>query len=212
MFFFVVGGCIVDFFTVDVVCILYDAYFFLGDFTDDTDSKSRAREWLTEYQSFRNSKFKASFTDLIFEQITKRLNDFFEINEIRKASYIVVGFDHCGFSAETALYNVRINGSLCKEIYSTDLLGFFLEDTDKFLTDDLTLRFRLCNTGKLVVISLLCVHADKVQVKLTIRSEYTFNLITFILTKKAMIYKYTGKLLADRSGKKSCCHGGIYTT
>ena len=212
MFFFVVGGCIVDFFTVDVVCILYDAYFFLGDFTDDTDSKSRAREWLTEYQSFRNSKLKAGFTDLIFEQVTKRLNDFFEINEIRKASYVVMGFDHCGFSAETALYNVRINGSLCKEIYSTDLLGFFLEDTDKFLTDDLTLRFRLCNTGKLVVISLLCVHADKVQVKLTIRSEYTFNLITFILTKKAMIYKYAGKLLTDRSGKKSCCHGGIYTT
>ena len=124
----------------------------------------------------------------------------------------MVGFDHCGFSAETALYNVRINGSLCKEIYSTDLLGFLLEDTDKFLTDDLTLRFRLCNTGKLIVISLLCIHADKVQVKLTIRSEYTFNLITFILTKKAMIYKYASKLLTDRSGKKSCCHGGIYTT
>mgnify|MGYP000290836516 FL=1 len=123
-----------------------------------------------------------------------------------------MGFDHCGFSAETALYNVRINGSLCKEIYSTDLLGFLLEDTDKFLTDDLTLRFRLCNTSKLIVISLLCIDANKVQVKLTIRSEYTFNLITFILTKKTMIYKYTGKLLADCSGKKSCCYGGIYTT
>ena len=29
VFFLVVGGCFVDFFTVDVVCILYDAYFFL---------------------------------------------------------------------------------------------------------------------------------------------------------------------------------------
>ena len=86
--------------------------------------------------------------------------------------------------------------------HSTDLLGLFFEDTDKFLTDDLTLRFRLCNTCKFVIISLLCIHADKVQVKLTIRSEYTFNLITFIFTKKAMIYKYAGKLLADRSGKE----------
>ena len=113
------------------------------------------------------------------------------------------------YMAQAAQMAAELN---CEEIHLADLLGFLLEDTDKFLTDDLTLRFRLCNTGELVVISLLCVHADKVQVKLTIRSEYTFNLITFILTKKAMIYKYAGKLLADRSGKKSCCHGGIYTT
>ena len=124
----------------------------------------------------------------------------------------MVRFDHCGFSTETALYNVRINSSLCKEIYGADLLGFFLEDADKFLTDNLTFRLGLCNTCKLVVISLLCVYTDKVQVKLTVRSEYAFNLITLIFTEKAMIYEYTGKLLADRSGKKSCCYRGIYTT
>ena len=27
----------------------------------------------------------------------------------------------------------------------------------------------------------------------------------------SVVYKYAGKLLADCSGKKSCCYGGIYT-
>ena len=58
------------------------------------------------------SKLQTGFTDFIFEKITKWLNDFFEIYEIRKTAYVVMGFDHCGFSAKTTLYNVRINSSL----------------------------------------------------------------------------------------------------
>ncbi len=131
------------------VGILYDAYFFGGYFADDTDSKSRAREWLTEYEFFRNSKLKAGFSYFIFEEVTQRLDDFFEINVVRKSSYVVMGFDDCGFSAKAALYNVRINGSLYKEVYSADFLCFFLEDTDKFFADDFTFRLRLCNAGKL---------------------------------------------------------------
>ena len=123
----------------------------------------------------------------------------------------MVRFDHCGLSAQTTLYNVRINSSLCQEIYCTNLLGLFFKNTDKFFTDDLTFCFRLCNTCQLVIVSLLCIDADKVQVKLTVWSEYTLNLISLILTKKTMVYKYTGKLLSDRSGKKSCCNGRINT-
>ena len=117
--------------------------------------------------------------------------------------------DHCWFSAKSAFYNVRINRSLCKEFYCTDLLCFFFKNTDKFFSDNFTLCFRFCNSGKLVVVSFLCIDTDKVQVKLTIRSKYCLNFIAFILTKKTVIYKYAGKLFADCSGKQSCCHRGI---
>ena len=59
----------------------------------------------------------------------------------------MVGFDHCGLSAETTLYNVRINCSLYKEINSTDLLCLFLEYADKLFADDLSLSLRLLNAS-----------------------------------------------------------------
>ena len=212
MFFLILSCSIVYLFTINEICILYNTNLLCSNFTDNTDSKSRSREWLTEYQSLRNSKLQTCFTNLILEKVAERFDDFLEINEIRKSAYIVVRFDHCGLSAQTTLYNVRINSSLCQEIYRTNLLGLFFKNTDKFFTDDLTFCFRLCNTCQLVIISLLCIDANKVQVKLTVWSEYTLNLISLIFTKKTMIYKYTGKLLADCSGKKSCCNGRVNTT
>ena len=119
--------------------------------------------------------------------------------------------DHCGLSAKTTLYHIWIDGSLCKKINSTDLLSLFFKDTDKFLTNDLTLRFRLSNSRKFIIISLLCIHTDKIQVKLSIRTKYTLNLIALVFTKKAMIYKHTCQLLANSSGKKSCCYRRINT-
>ena len=117
--------------------------------------------------------------------------------------------DHCWFSAKSAFYNVWVNRSLCKEFHCTNLLCFFFKNTDKFFSDNFTLCFRFCNSGKLVVVSFLCIDTDKVQVKLTIRSKYCLNFIAFILTKKTVIYKYAGKLFANCSGKQSCCHRGI---
>ena len=143
VFFFVVGGCIVDFFTVDVVCILYDAYFFLGDFTDDTDSKSRAREWLTEYEVFRDAEFQTGFSYFIFEEVAQRLDDFFEIYVVRQSSDVMMGFDDGGFSADAALYNVWVDGSLYQEVYSTNFLCFFFEDADELFADDFTFSLRL---------------------------------------------------------------------
>ena len=46
---FVSCNCFVHFITVNVIGILNDADFFCVYFTDDTDSKTRTREWLTEY-------------------------------------------------------------------------------------------------------------------------------------------------------------------
>ena len=41
------------------------------------------------------SCFKTCFADFVLEQVAERLNDFFEINKIRKSSYVVMRFDHC---------------------------------------------------------------------------------------------------------------------
>ena len=100
---------------------------------------------LTVYELLRNSEFQTSFTNLVLEQVAERLDNFLEVNVIWKSSDIVVGFDHCRFSTETTLYNVRINGSLYKEINSTNLLCLFLEHTDELVTDDLSLSLRLLN-------------------------------------------------------------------
>ena len=43
---------------------------------------------------FWYSKLKTSLTNLIFEKVAEWLNDFLEINEIRKSSYIVVRLDY----------------------------------------------------------------------------------------------------------------------
>ena len=53
----------------------------------------------------------------------------------------MVGLDYCGFTAKAAFYNVWVNGSLCEEVYCTDLLSFFFENTDEFFSDYLTFCF-----------------------------------------------------------------------
>lgn len=45
-----VNACLGNFFAVDVICFLYDLNFLFGNFADDTDTKTRAREWLTVYK------------------------------------------------------------------------------------------------------------------------------------------------------------------
>ena len=119
-------------------------------------------------------------------------------------------FDHSGFSAQAALYHIRINSSLRQEVYGADLLCLFLKHTDEFLADNLTLLLRLCHTGQLAIISFLCIDTDKIQVKIPFRSEDCLYFVPFIFSEEAMINKYTGQLLSDSSGKKSCCHRRIH--
>ena len=54
-----------------------------------------------------------------------------------------MGLDDSGLTAQATLYDVRVDGSLYQEIHSANFLCLFLEYTDKFLTDDLTLALRL---------------------------------------------------------------------
>ena len=140
---FVGDSGFVDFFAPDRVGVLYHFDFLGGYFADDTDAKSRAREWLTEYEVFRDAELKAGFSYFVFEEVAQRLDDFFEIYVVRQSSDVMMGFDDGGFSADAALYNVWVDGSLYQEVYSTNFLCFFFEDADELFADDFTFSLRL---------------------------------------------------------------------
>ena len=84
-----------------------------------------------------------------------------------------------------------------EEIHGTDFLCLFLEDTDKFLTDDFTFLLRLGDTGKFLIITFLGVDTDKVQLVVAIGTEDLFHFVSFILPQQAVIHKHTGQLVAD---------------
>ena len=69
--------------------------------------RSRSREWLTEDKFLRDAKLQTRFADFIFEEVAQRLDDCLEIHIIRETADVVVGLDHCGFSAKSGLYHIR---------------------------------------------------------------------------------------------------------
>ena len=89
----------------------------------------------------------------------------FEVHGVRQAADVVVALDDGGLTARTALDDIGVNGTLCKEIDLADLLRLFLKDADELLADDLALALRLGDTGQLCKVAVTGVHADEVDVK-----------------------------------------------
>ena len=89
-------------------------YFFCGYIANDTDTEPRTREWLTEYQVIRDAEFQTGFSYFIFEQVTQRLDDLFEIYMLRQTAYVVVGLDDSCI-AGTAFDHVRIDGACARK-------------------------------------------------------------------------------------------------
>ena len=199
VYFFVQAG-FGDFFAPDGVCVLYHLYFFCGYIADDTDTKSWTREWLTEYQVIRDAEFQTGFSYFIFEQVTQRLDDLFEIYVLRQTAYVVMRFDYGGFSANTTFYNIRIDSSLYQEVHSSDFLCFFFKYTDEFLTDNFSLCFRFFHAFQFLIETFLCVDPDKVQVIIAVRTEDRLYFIAFVLSQKTMVYEYAGQLIANCFG------------
>ncbi len=67
VFLFVFCCRLVYFLPVDGIGILHDSDFIGTYFADDTDSKSRSWEWLTEYQMFWKSQFQSGFPHFVLE-------------------------------------------------------------------------------------------------------------------------------------------------
>jgi len=136
-----IHSCAVHFLAVNGIRFLDDFYFFFRDLTDDADAESRTRERLTHDKFFRNPEMKSYLPYLILEQVAQRLDDFLEINIVRKSADIVVRFDDGRFTAQSAFHDVRINSALYQIIHRSDFLRFFFEDAYEFLADDFSLFF-----------------------------------------------------------------------
>ena len=195
---------------IDSICFLNDLYLFCSYFTDNTDTQAWPWEWLTIYQIIWNTQLTAGLSYLILKQKTQRLYDFLEIYKIRQTAYIMVGLDYSRFT-QTTFDNIWINSALYQEVYGTNLLGFFLKYANKLFTDNLTLLLWLFYTLQLFIESILHINPDKIQIIRAFWAKYSLNLISLILTEKAMIYKYAGELLANSLGHKNCCYRGINT-
>ena len=81
-------------------------------------------------------------------------------------------------SLGSALDNVRINRSLSKEIDSFQFSRFFLENTDKFSADNLSLLFRIRYIFQLSKETLCSVYINQICMKLV--AEYLYNAFRFI--------------------------------
>ena len=70
-----------------------------------------------------------------------------------------MGFDHLR-RLGSALHDIGIDRSLCQEFDSLQFSGFFLENADKFRTDNLSFLLRIGNTGQLAKETIDSVHVD----------------------------------------------------
>ena len=119
-------------------------------------------------------------------------------------------FDDSRFT-KAALDDIRINRALYEVIHRADLLGFFLEYTDEFLTDNLALCLRFSDTGQLRIEAVFGIDTDEVHIIGAFRTKYCLYLIAFVFAQQAMINKYAGELFADGFGEHDGCHRGVYT-
>ena len=71
---------------------------------------------------------------------------------------------------------------------------------------------RLRFARKLGIKTLLCIHADKVQVVISIGAKHRLNFIPLVLAQQTMIYKHTGQLIAYRFRQKNGRHGRIHSS
>ena len=80
----------------------------------------------------------------------------------------------------------------------SDLSCFLLKYPYEFLSYYLALLFRLRNSRKLAVISLLSIDPYKVKIETSVLTEYFFYFVSFIFTKESVVHKHTGKLVSYR--------------
>ncbi len=103
-----------DFGSEDPVGFLGDRHSLAGDFAEDSNRKTRAREGLAVHHLVRKTKLAPNLSHFVLEQPTQRLDDL-ELHPIRKSANVVVGFD-LGCCRRAALNHVRIQSSLGKEV------------------------------------------------------------------------------------------------
>ena len=165
-----------------------------GDFTEDTNRKSRSWEWLPPDHFTREAKLFANLADFILEQKTQRLNKL-ELHMLRKPTHIVVALNQVALLGSARLNDIGVKGALCEVLSAIDGRCDLIKDLDELLANRLTLELWIRNTLEAVEETLFLIRVDKVNVQ--VLTKVTLDLRTFIHAEKSGIDKDTGQLCAD---------------
>ena len=201
---------LVHLFAVDGVGVLHNSHLLRRYVANNADCQARSREGLACYQMLRQAQLTARLTHFILKQVAQRLDNLFEVYEIRQAAYVMMALNRSGFASQAAFHHVGVNRALRQIIHSADFLRFFLKYADKFLADNFTLLLRLAHACQLIVKALARVHADEVNIKLTALAKYGAYLLALVFTQQAVVDKYAGQLLADGFRQHSGAYAGIH--
>ena len=109
----------------------------------------------------------------------------------------MVRFDQMRVFAAGRLDHIGIDCSLCEPVRSGQLASLFFKDFDKDTTNDLSLLFRVVDTGEFVEKTLLGIHADDLDAH--VLGEHGHDLVAFTITQQSIVDKHAGQLIADRA-------------
>ena len=107
------------------------------------------------------------------------------------------------------LDTVGIDGTLPQPLRIRDLLSLSVEHLDEVTTDDLTLLFRIRNTGQVGKELLAGIHTDHVKTQHFIVVHYLCELV---LAKHAMIHEDTSEVLSNGLVQQDGSHRRVNTT
>ena len=94
-----------------------------------------------------------------------------------------------------ALNDVGVDGALTQEAHAFDLGGFFGEDVDEFVADDLALGLGVGFVSQQLEVAVGGVDVDQVGVELVL--EDLDDLLGFALAHQAVVHVHADELLAD---------------
>ena len=157
-------------------------------------SETGAGERLTVYHVVGQTESVSYHPDLILEEELQRLNEL-ESEILGQTAHVMVCFYGTGFEY------IGIYGALRQEFDTVELSRLFLEDSDEFGSDYLSLFFRLGNTDELVKKPVYRVDIDQIRPELI--TEDSYNLFRLTLAEKTVIDVYADEAVADRFDKQS---------
>lgn len=113
-----------------------------------------------------DTKLTAKLTDLILEQLTKRLDEL-HVHTVRQAANVMVRLDSYGrpTGEAHALNNIRVQRTLRQELSTTKLCSFLFKDFDKQAADRLALDLGVLDASKSVEKQIRCIAMNQTYIE-----------------------------------------------
>src|SRR5439155_2986989 len=162
---------------------------------EHADGEPGSREWLPPDDLRRKPQELAELTDLVLEELAKRLDEL-ELHLQREAADVVVGLDRGRGPAERdRLDDVWIERALGKPWDVPELLGLVLEHGDELGPDPLALDLRVRHTADRVEESGGCVDMDEVHLECV--AERVDDRVGLSFSQQTVIDEDARQLVAD---------------